>query len=106
VVDCYEHQSGYKALQLLTYPTRAKKRFLYDIDLSALPPGQRRAVEAVVGGGTDRTYREAEKIAGMAEGTLLTHINRIRVKTILLAVVRGCRVNQKTGGGYFARKRT
>jgi hypothetical protein len=58
---------------------RAKKRKLYDtLDLSPLPPGQRRAVEALIGGGVDRTYVEAAKIGGMAEGTMLTHINRVR----------------------------
>ena len=56
-----------------------KKRKPYDVpDLSALPPGQHRAIEALVGDGVDRTYPEAAKAAGMAEGTLLTHINRVR----------------------------
>ena len=56
-----------------------KKRFPYDIpDLSLLPRGQRRAVEALVGDGVDRTYPEAARIAGTSEGTLLTHFNRIR----------------------------
>ncbi len=61
-----------------------KKQFSYDTtthspmpDLSPLPPGQRRAVEALIGGGVDRTYPEAARVAGMAEGTLLTHINRV-----------------------------
>ena len=58
---------------------RAKKRLLYDVlDLSPLPPRQRRAVEALIGGGVDRTYVEAAEIAGMAEGALLTRINRVR----------------------------
>ena len=48
------------------------------LDLSPLPPGQRRAIEALIGGNTDRTYPEAARIAGMAEGTLLTHVNRVR----------------------------
>ena len=48
------------------------------LTLSELPPGQRRAVEALIGSGVDRTYPEAARIAGMAEGTLLTHINRVR----------------------------
>ena len=47
-------------------------------DLSELPAGQRRAIEALIGEGVDRTYTQAAKIAGMAEGTLLTHINRVR----------------------------
>ena len=46
--------------------------------LSELPPGQRRAVEALIGGDSANTYVEAARIAGMAEGTLLTHINRVR----------------------------
>ncbi len=45
-----------------------------------MPPGQRRAIEALIDSGTDRTYPEAASIAGMAEGTLLTHINRVRQK--------------------------
>ena len=56
-----------------------KRRKPYDRpDLSQLPAGQRRAVEALIGGGVDRTYSEAARIAGMAEGTLLTHVNRVR----------------------------
>ena len=55
-----------------------KKHNPYDIDLSSLPPGQRRAMEALIGGSNSRTYTEAAKIAGMAEGTLLTHVNRVR----------------------------
>ena len=47
-------------------------------DLSPLPPGQRRAIEALIGGDADRTYPEAARVAGMAEGTLLTHVNRVR----------------------------
>ena len=46
--------------------------------LSLVQPIQRRAVHALIGNGTDRTYPEAAGIAGMAEGTLLTHINRVR----------------------------
>ena len=48
------------------------------LDLSELPPGQRRAIEALIGDGMDQTYTQAAKIAGMAEGTLLTHVNRVR----------------------------
>ena len=56
-----------------------KKRVSYDmLDLSPLPPGQRRAVDALIGGNVDRTYPEAACIAGVSEGTLLTHINRVR----------------------------
>ncbi len=47
-------------------------------DLSELPQGQRRAIEALIGDDVDRTYTQAAKIAGMAEGTLLTHVNRVR----------------------------
>lgn len=48
------------------------------LDLSELPSGQRRAIEALIGDGVDRTYTEAARLAGMAEGTLLTHFNRVR----------------------------
>ena len=48
------------------------------LDLSELPSGQRRAIAALIGDGTDRTYTEAARMAGMAEGTLLTHVNRVR----------------------------
>jgi len=41
------------------------------LDLSELPQGQRRAIEALIGDGVDQTYTQAAKIAGMAEGTLL-----------------------------------
>jgi hypothetical protein len=59
---------------------RTKKRFTYDsLDLSALPPGQRRAIEALIGGGQSaRTYGEAARAAGTSLGTQLTHINRVR----------------------------
>ena len=57
-----------------------KKRIPYDMpDLSYLPPGQRRAVKALIGGGSEaHTYTEAAELADMSEGTLLTHINRVR----------------------------
>ena len=36
-----------------------KKQFSYDLsNLSALPAGQRRAIEALIGGGSARTYPE------------------------------------------------
>ena len=59
---------------------RYKKRKPYDIpDLSQLPPGQRRAIETLVGDISHaRTYTEAAQIAGMSEGTMLTHVNRVR----------------------------
>ena len=64
---------------VLAKTTRYKKRKPYDMpDLSVLPSGRRRAVEALIGGNEDRTYPEAARIAGMAEGTLLTHVNRVR----------------------------
>ena len=67
-------------------------------DLSPLPPGQRRAIEALIGGGTDRTYPEAARIAGMAEGTLLTHINRVRQNhPELYAAIRVVRRSQLAG---------
>jgi len=58
----------------------SKKHNLYDIpNLSSLPPGQRRAIEALVGGGEQaRTYSGAAKLAGMSEGTMLTQVNRVR----------------------------
>ena len=58
-----------------------RKRFPYDMpDLSGLPTGQRRAVNALIGDGVDWTYPEAARVAGMSEGTLLTHFNRVRRK--------------------------
>lgn len=73
-----------------------KKRKPYDIlNLSPLPPGQRRAVDALIGSGTDRTYPEAARIAGMAEGTLLTHINRVRQRhPALYERIRAVRASQ------------
>jgi len=54
----------------------------YDIpNLSRLPPGQRRAIDALIGGGEQaRTYPDAASLAGMSEGTLLTHVNRVRTR--------------------------
>ena len=45
---------------------RPKKRSPYDMpNLAGLPDGQRRAVEAVIGGGFARTYPEAAEAADM-----------------------------------------
>ena len=57
-----------------------KKREADDIpDLSPLPQGQRTAVEALIGGGTQaRTYLEAAELAGMSLGTVKTHLRRVR----------------------------
>ena len=73
-----------------------KRQFLYDMpDLSALPTGQRRAVEALLGGETARTYVEAATIAEMSEGTLLTHINRVRSRhPVLYEMIRAVRLAQ------------
>ena len=59
---------------------RAKKRkSYYAPNLSSLPSGQRRAIEALIGGcAFARTYAEAADLACMSEGTLLTHVNRVR----------------------------
>lgn len=63
----------------LTYPDTCKWRFPYDmLDLSSLSPGQRCAMEALIGGGESaRTYSDAAQIAGVSEGTMLTHVNRV-----------------------------
>ena len=56
-----------------------QKHKLHDIlNLSPLPPGQRRAVLALVGGGEAHTYSEAAKAGEMSLGTLYTHLRRIR----------------------------
>ena len=73
----------YGGLKELTEQVRQmrhkEKQFPYDMpNLSTLPPGQRRAVEALIGGGVARTYPDAARLAGMSEGTLLTHVNRVR----------------------------
>ena len=81
-----------------------KKRFPYDmLDLSPLPPGQRRAVEALIGGEAARTYPEAARIANMVEGTLLTHINRVRQNhPTLYADIRTVRKAQLAGRHHVA----
>ena len=72
--ESYGHLKGF----LAQIPPEKKPK-PYDLpDLSALPPGQRRAMEALIGGGMARTYPEAAELAGMSEGTMLTHINRVR----------------------------
>ena len=60
--------------------TPNKKHNPYDIpNLSSLPPGQRRAIQALIGCGEQaRTYTEAAQVASMSEGTMLTHVNRVR----------------------------
>lgn len=65
----------------ITHASTPKKQFPYDMpNLSTLPAGQRRAVEALIGDGFAQTYHEAARLAGMSEGTLLTHFNRVRQK--------------------------
>ena len=65
------------------------------LNLSPLPPGQRRAVEALIGEGVARTYPEAARLAGMSQGTLLTHINRVRQRhPKLYAAIRQVRLAQ------------
>ena len=73
-----------------------KKRIPYDMpSLATLPLGQRRAVDALVGGGVARTYLEAARVAGMSEGTLLTHINRVRQNhSRLYRAIREVRLEQ------------
>ena len=64
-------------------------------DLSPLPPGQRRAVLALVGDGEARTYSEAAKAGEMSLGTLYTHLRRIRQRhPDLYEVVRKARLAQ------------
>jgi len=48
------------------------------VELSGLPEGQRRAMDALIGGRSDRTYGEAAEVAGISLGTMLTHVNRVR----------------------------
>ena len=60
-------------------PVSTKRPDSHDIlDLSALPPGQRRAVEALIGGQTARTYTQAAEMAGVHVGTLFRHLGRVR----------------------------
>ena len=49
------------------------------LGLSQLPPGQRRAVRAFVGGEAARTYTEAAAVADMSLGPLKTHLRRVRL---------------------------
>ncbi len=84
---------------------RYKKRYSYDmLDLSSLPPGQRRAIEALIGGGRNaRTYLEAAQIVGMSEGTLLTHVNRVRQNHLdLYKEIKAVRKAQLTVRHKFA----
>jgi hypothetical protein len=61
---------------------------------AALPPGQRRAVEAYVGSG-ERTIAAAANAAGISPNTLKVHLRRIRVRhPELWPVVRSLRSDQ------------
>ena len=73
-----------------------KKQKLHDIlDLSVLPPGQRRAVVAFIGGNKARTYTEASDVAGMSLGTLFTHLHRVRLRhPALYEAIRVIRLSQ------------
>ena len=35
-------------------------------------------MEVLIGGASARTYVDASKVAGVSEGTMLTHVNRVR----------------------------
>src|SRR3990167_9416234 len=48
------------------------------ITLRLLPPGQRSAVEALIGMGWARSYHEAAAACGVCVGTLYTHLRRVR----------------------------
>ncbi len=81
----------------------AQSSFPMTPDLSELPEGQRRAIEALIGDSEGRTYTYAAKIAGMAEGTLLTHINRVRQNhPDLYAEIRDVRLAQLAVRHRFA----
>jgi len=59
--------------------TPNKKPNPYDLpNLSRLPPGQRRAIEAFIGGERARTYPEAAQLADQSELTMPTPANRVR----------------------------
>ena len=64
----------------MSRPVRTmRKRSTYDLHaLPELPPGRRRAVEALIGGEPAQTHVEAAQLAGVAEGTLLAHVSRVR----------------------------
>ena len=89
--DKYGHLRG-----VLAQIPHEKKPKLYDLpDLSGLPPGQCKTVQALIGGGMARTYPEAADLAGMSEGTMLTHINRVRRRhSELYEAVRPVRLAQ------------
>jgi len=87
----------YGGLKTLTQQIRHKeKRFSYDLpDLSALPPSQRLAMDALIGGRVARTYPGAARIAGMSEETILTHVNRVRQRhPALYKLIRSVRLAQ------------
>ena len=73
-----------------------KRQKTHDVpDLSALPPGQVRAVESLIGASRDPTYPEAAAAAGMSLGTLFTHLRRVRRKhPKLYAAIRKVRKAQ------------
>ena len=80
----------------MTNPT--KRRRPHDVpDLSSLPPGQARAVSALIFHDIPwgRTYTEAADAAGMSLGTLYTHLRRVRCNhPKLYAAVRKVRKAQ------------
>ena len=70
-------RSGSDGVQIRRLHAKKRKAY-YMPNLSSLPRRQRDAVEALIGGGTDRTYEEAAKLSGMALGTLRTHLVRLK----------------------------
>ncbi len=63
----------------MTITPSKKPNSYYLPNLSGLPIGHRRAIAALIGGvELARTYTEAAKLAGISEGIMLTHVNRVR----------------------------
>lgn len=76
-------------------------------------------MEALIGGGVDRTYLKAAELSGVSECTLLTHFNRVRKRhPELYRAVRAVRLAQpadrhedalaekRAHGAMFFRKRS
>jgi hypothetical protein len=50
------------------------------LSLAELPPGQRRVAETLVGGSRAPTYDQVADALGLHGGTVLSYLNRIRVR--------------------------
>jgi hypothetical protein len=78
------------------------KPYALPASFDALPPGQLRVAEALVGGGVAPTYEQVADALGLHLGTVLGYLNRIRTRRpevyADLVVLRGHQLGERHVG--------